>query len=307
MALNESVTFANYNILQHRVETIYAIGKDDTHPRGVIPEIAAAFGHELSERPDINNLGGLISKVGPAKELQSNIVVVRQALGTDRNGIDIARNWVERSGILAPVERSYMTYVEGKQISLADASLMIATSGVRNWMQRRAASMKALRANNENLADALLVAGNRPMKTTEGPDVQEGMTEADYMRDIVAADLANSGITVSVVEVPSSVGDEVMREGGRRVKEHLVGRALLQVVLVSNAGAWPQNGGQLRRALREYDAFGPSFDQNGDQLVIVADEFPLGETGDEPTATHQNPFSALGQIVRNAQEFTRQY
>jgi len=303
MASNESLTFANYNVAQLSPASLYEVGKTGEHPTGVVPEMAVAFGHELEKVPTVDNLGMLISKVGPAKELQNNVQAVRRALGTDKEGVEIARGWVERSGILVPVERSYMT---GERALTENAHLMVATDGVRNWMQRRAASMKQLHEKHPALTEALLITGNRPMKVSEGPDIKEGMTAADYMRDVVAQDLAKIGIATTVVEVPSGVGDEVMREGALKVKERLAGEQSPQVVLVSNAGAWPQNGGQFRRALREKDALGSSFDQAGNQLVVVADGFELGQTGSEPTATHQNPFSALGQIVRDAQEFVRQ-
>jgi hypothetical protein len=46
------------------------------------------------------------------------------------------------------------------------------------------------------------------------------------------------------------------------------------------------------------------FNKHSDQLEAVSDSFALG-TGAEPTTSHQNQFSAAGQIVRNLQELTR--
>ena len=65
-----------------------------------------------------------------------------------------------------------------------------------------------------------------------------------------------------------------------------------------------QNVGQFRRAARE--AYGNTFDINGQQILAVSDSFPLG-TGVEPAATHQNPFTAASQITRNLQELVRHY
>lgn len=140
------------------------------------------------------------------------------------------------------------------------------------------------------------------MKPGEGPDVEDGMTEADYMREVVLPSLLGKGFTAKVVEVDSGIGDEVMAEGAASIAETAdLTNEDARLVVVSNAGAWVQNAGQIRRALR---AIEPSFDTTGKQFSVISDSFPLG-TGAEPTSTHQNPFTALGQIVRNAQELAR--
>lgn len=290
--------FREFNIETNTINDIYQIGNDATH-EGVIPEIAAAFSYDLTKQPSTENLGGLIAAVGPAKELQSNIGLVQSVLGTDESAVDIARGWSNRSGLLLPVEQSYKT---GENID-GNIAAAVVTGGVRNWMIRRIERLSQLTKSRE-VNQVLLVAGNREMKPSEGADVEEGMTEADYMRTIIAQKLASLGIAARFVAVESGVGDNVMSRGVDELKKIIDPND--RVAVVSNAGAWVQNAGQFRRALVHPDGFGPDFDQNGEQLIVVSDEFPLG-TGVEPAATHQNPFSAIGQIVRNAQELARQY
>jgi hypothetical protein len=294
----EGLTFANYRLDQDGVESIYAIGAGAGQRDGVIEEMAAAFGHELTDTPTVENLGGLIGRVGPAKELQENIGQVQEALGTGASAVTIASDWAERSGLLVPVNRSYVT---GETIE-DPIDLAVMTGGVRNWMARRLERFEEL--HRESPVEAvLLIAGNRPMKPTEGPDVEEGMVESDYMRDVVSKRLIKLGVLTGIADVDSGVGEEVMERGlekGKALK--LVDMLAGRMAVISNAGAWVQNAGQVRRAAKE--VLQPQFDDDGRQLVVVSDAFPLG-TGVEPTATHQNPFSAAGQIVRNAQELAR--
>lgn len=139
------------------------------------------------------------------------------------------------------------------------------------------------------------------MKPGEGHDVVEGMTEADYMESVIAPRLGEVGIASEVLRVDSGVGDEVMRAAAHRASE-LVDLGEAHITVASNAGAWPQNAGQFRRAAQ---VVRQGFDMQGGQLEAIADSFPLG-TGTEPAATHQHPLSAVGQIVRNLQEFSRQ-
>ncbi len=276
------ITFEKFN---PSTDSVYSIGD------GVISEMSEAFGHDLTIVPDVDNIGQLIGAVGPAKELQENIGLVQEKLGTSRNSVEIATDWVDRSGLLLPVARSYMDVeIDADEYNF---DIAVITGGVRNWMIRRA---ERLMPELDRVGRVALVAGNRLMKTTEGSDVQEGMTEADFMESVVGGLLSQAGVEVEVVRVDSGVGDEVMNA----VAEHI--DASDSILIASNAGAWVQNAGQLRRAARSLHQ---GFDDDSSQLFVVSDSFPLG-TGEEPTATHQNPFTALGQIARNAQELVRQ-
>ncbi len=292
----ELLTFANYSPLEHGLGDLYKIGANEQHRYGVAVEMSSAFGHELQPFPDVDNLGELIGKVGPGKELQSNIEGVREVLGTVEDATGIARGWSMRSGLLVPVERSFMTAeLDGDVLDLA-----VMSGAARNWMKRREARLVSLNGARPIDGGALLVGGNRLMKAIEGDDVEEGMTEADYQKHVLAPQLGELGIATTLLRVDSGVGDDVMKAAAEKVRE-MVGLAESRITVVSNAAAWPQNAGQFRRAARSLDS---RFDMDANQLVVVSDEFALG-TGEEPTSTHQNPFSAIGQIARNLQEFAR--
>src|SRR6185437_8494234 len=128
-------TFENYAPREQGLQGIYDIGADTAHP-GVVPEMADAFGYSLDASPNDQNLGGLIAAVGSAKTLQDNIPGVQAALRTSANAVDIARGWVERSGLLAPVERPYVVAQFDDPNRRID--LMVMTGGVQRWMDRRA-------------------------------------------------------------------------------------------------------------------------------------------------------------------------
>ena len=229
----EQLTFANYDLRQPH-SSVYEIGG------GVVPEIAQAFGHSLDREPNDINLGSLIGVVGPAKELQENIGLVRGRLGTDKGAVDIARGWIERSGLLTPVERPYTRV--GDTPDMYDFAVI--TGGVRNWMQRRANVLDSV--TDTSVSKVLLAAGNRTMKAKEGEDVEEGMTEADYMKNIIAQSMSEKGYDVDFLRVESASGNEVMATMANDLGK-IAGKKLL---ILTNAGNWMQNAGQLRRAIR---------------------------------------------------------
>jgi hypothetical protein len=274
-----------FNTFNPQINSVYEIGD------GVIGEMAQAFEHELSDQPNTDNLGELIGKIGPAKTLQDNIPQVQAVLGTNADALDIAIDWVERSGLMLPANRSY---ADSELAMPATIDTAVITGGVRNWMMRRAERFGAIK--NVTIGQVLLVAGNREMKPAEGPDVAEGMTEANYLESVIKPMLEGMGTTalVNLVRVDSSVGDEVMNAAAQEATG-------ANQLVVSNAAAWVQNAGQFRRAMQNR-IFG--YDSAGNQLYVVSDTIPVAHHG-EPPATHQNPLTALGQIARNAQELTR--
>lgn len=282
------VNFANFNPAEH---SVYEIGGD------VIPQIAEVFGHNLTTEPDEDNLGQLIGAVGPKKELQENIDKAVGRIGDSDDATELARSWVEKSGLLLPVERSFTDPDLDMPIGFES---VIITGGVANWMHRRAEKINDYVDSSRVMFEGVtLVAGFRPMKEAERADVIDGYTEADYMEEVIAKKLVSSGIAVkNVINVDSQVGDDV----AEAAVEYGMTKDTKNVLVVSNAGAWVQNAGQIGRAMKRRLQLHENIAD--DQLFVVSDGFPLG-TGEEPTSTHQNPFSALGQIARNAQELVR--
>lgn len=293
--MSEPLTFANYSPSQHGLEGIYQIGATDQYPDGVAHDMAVAFNFDLTETPNVDNLGGLIGQIGPAKELQENIGRVQNVLGVEFDAVTIAQSWIARSGLLTPVEGLF----DGVEPYNGSIDLAIITGGVRNWMDRRATRLIEY-AEHVEVENVLLASGSREMKPGEGPDVEEGMTEADWMKTVLLPRLGSLGIDAKLLRVKSGIGDDVM-EAAARKSQRMVPLSRSHVAVVSNAGNWPQNAGQYLRAAKKSVH---SFNKDGDQFEVVSDSFPVG-TGAEPTSTHQNPFTALGQIARNLQEFTR--
>jgi hypothetical protein len=282
--MTETLTFATIKPAEHNIMALNQLGG------GAVPEMAAAFGHDLATGPSVvENYGYLIGAVGRHKELQANITGVQTVLGTDQSAVELTRGWAERTGLLIPVERSFMT---GEALP-SEVDVALISGGVRNWMERRRKLLTELKG--VEIGRVLLAAGRRQMKTSEGPDVRDGMTEADYLKEVVKPQIDDLGLTTEMLAVESEVGDEVMAKAAERI------RPADDVLYVGNAGQVVLGAGQLRRAVQ---GLMPGFDQAGDQLFMVSGKFQLG-TGNEPTATHQNPFTALGQIARNVQELAR--
>ncbi len=292
----ETIRFDTYDILKDGAAGIYNIGATADNKQGVIPEIAAAFGHTLTAKPTPDNLAALVGKVGSAKELQRNIPTVQKVLGTTEDALTIARGWVERSGLMVPVDRSFLT---PETIDENPVEAVLMSGGVRNWMMRRAQIIK-----NLDIETIFLFSSDRVMSEAEGEDVKAGMHEREYMGKVIVPLLSHDNTYVSHIYTKMTDGDSVASKGAH-VTDLILGLnpAKYGIVVASNAGAWLQNAGQIRRGFR---ALNPQFDKNGQQLHVVTDEFKLGKTGEEPTATHQNPLSALGLVVRSALEIAKQ-
>lgn len=255
---------------------------------GILPEIAAAAGFELTPEPDEQNLGAFIGKVGPDKELQKNISVVREALGANATG-QIA-DWVDRSGIMYPVERGFVHNTKASE----RAEAIIFTGGVARWMLRRTVHTIGLAP-----AEVIIPVGNREMKPTEHQLVERYQkrsggtlpTEAKFARQYVTRILRAAGLSAKVIPVDSNKGDEIM-DGLFAEDPDLLNRRLL---VVSNAPNAIQATGELRLAgQRVYK----SFDSTGEQVFMTQDSAPLARKGESPK-THQNPETAVGQLVRN--------
>ncbi|MEK9195987.1 MAG: hypothetical protein AAB914_01325 [Patescibacteria group bacterium] len=279
----EILTFANFNPEEHYV---YGIGGD------VIPQMAQVFGHNLTDKPDVENLGKLIREVGPAKTLQDNIHRVERQIGTNDDAIDLARSWVEKSGLLLPVNRSFL---DPNETVPSGSDAYIITSGAANWMHRRADTLiTEIDCVGIQIGRVVLAAGNQQVKGGR-EDVTDGITEYWYMKEIIEPKLNEAGIEVDeVIEVNSGLGRDVAEQAVksciRSEKE--------TITVVSNAGVWAQDAGQIGRAMVKND-----IDPKG-RLHVISDDFPLG-TGKESASTHQNPLTALGLIVRSARAFVQ--
>lgn len=299
----ESLTFASFSPAVHSREDIYRIGATADQP-GVIPQLARLFKYELAEIPNVENLGGLIHETGQFKELQQNLPRLREVLGADQNAIAAARDLTVRSGALIPVERFYgSAVIEIEPKTVIKKAVM--TGGIRNYIGLRRPMLMAYLAGKYEIESAVLIGGERKMKSKEGKDVIEGMTEAEYLDEVTKHQLYNVGIDAEVLSVSSEVGDKIMAMGAKHIAETVdLNDPNCIIALISNGGSWVQNGGQMLRGLQTA-SINSSFNADHRNFIVVSDRFKLGETGTEPTITHQNPFTVQPQSVRNAQELAR--
>lgn len=271
---------------QHNLAALPEVGE------GVVREMAAAFGHDLITGSSVvENYGRLIGTVGAHQELQRNIGAVQEMLGTDQDAVDLARSWVNRSGLLVPLpERSFIAEVHAPEVY--DAAVV--TGAVRNWMEWRKQAL--LDRSPDQLGSVWLVAGVREMKVSEGPEVTPGMTEAAYMERHVLPELLDHGFDAQLRVVHSTKGSEVMSKAADLLAPDD------SVLYVGSAGQAYLGASELRTAMRRSHQ---EFDKDGDQLFMTSNTYVELGTGAEPTATHQNPFSALGMVVRDLRAYAQ--
>lgn len=281
--------FENYILDELREDPRGVYGLAD----GLVPEMALVTGYELSDVPNTEELSRFIAHIGPAKTLQDNIARVREVLGTDSDATDVAASWVERSGVMEPVRRSFAGGVEVPNTF----DSMVITSGVANWMLRRVST--AEREDADSVGRTVVIAGNRQMGEGEHQLVRRYAkehgslpTEADFARTFLLGRLTLVGFKTEIIDPETSNGDQAIAEALQQNQDILDGT----VLVVSNAPNTVQAGGQLRQGARQLSQ---DFDIEGSQVFIVSDSFPVARKGQAP-ATHQNPFTALGQIARNA-------
>ena len=278
------------------------------NPRGVydlanelLPEMAEAMGYDLGETPNTEILQGLIGHIGPAKTLQDNIGLVQERLGTSADAVTIAADWAERSGCLDKTSRGFMH--PGVDLSKIGFGAVVFNTGVGRWQERRAKQVIELKESGVKFQKAIIFAGNRAMAETEHPEVAEMAkahghppTESDFASTYITDILSANDISADVVVIESANGDEVFREGIKK-KGFLYDWSILAV---GNAPSTIQVAAQYRKAACSLDLDDDSrFDATGRQLYMAGDSIAVARQGESP-ATHQNPFTALGQIARNA-------
>lgn len=304
----EMLTFETFRAGKDSVYEIGAVAQRGDEPErpGVVSEISTAFGYEGDD------LSGLIGTVAPEKELQKNIAHAQEVLDDpdtrkkigqgDKTGIEVARSWGDRSGLQAQVLRPLME----PQYSMPDRfSAALVTDGVLNWMNRMAEVTERV-GKWSKIPLVVLVSGGRKIGAGEHPDVEAGTPSSEYMAEVLEPKLRETGnfSEVVTIEIDREEGQSVMA----RAAEYLSGSDKVdlaedRLVVPAVAGNWMQKGAQARAALQGVqDGFdeGRPDSRFARQLWVASDTFPLGVTGHEPKSTHQNPYSAIGNILRGA-------
>jgi hypothetical protein len=172
---------------------------------------------------------------------------------------------------------------------------------------KRMTSM-AVEVGGKTKVDRLLfAAGARRLGAAETHLAPGGMSVADFMRQelIPAYGVARLGgpilfDTVELVRSTNKDGASVMRRAARQLDElEEVNLEQDRIVIPAVAGNWMQKGVQARHALQRVQK-GFDEDPEARQLWVASRFFPLGFTGREHKSTYQNPYSAIGNILRGA-------
>ncbi len=296
MSVLES-NFSNYNLVEIAEDPQGVYGLVDR----LLPRIAEeGFSRPVAINPSTEELSDLIGLVGKQKELQKNIPNVEGHLGADISALHKAAYWTDRSGVLLPLSRSFVD-PDRKLPNKIDA--VVITGGVARWMLRRLFQVETVVSQRfDRINRVHLMTGNREMKDTEHEMVAElsgamgrQLTESDFARKILVPRLTRLGLRVGLTAVASASGDEVFGEGISQNPRILEGN----ITVIGNAPSATMTTGQFYLNAHEHD---PSFNSNGDQLFMLSDSYPLATTEQEAKipATFQNPYTALGQIARNA-------
>ncbi len=272
---------------------------------GLLPEMSEAFGAALEPSRMVDSLGELASVVGKSKVLQENISDVQRVVGTNEDGLGIAADWVERSGIQKQLDRSLWTPAIQTP---DDVNAVIVTGAVANWQSRAASLLERRIVDNKPATTVYMPTGNRIMNSvTEvvNPHVAQMYdvagqlpTESEFANHVVRPVLENAGYTVHFLPQDTAKGSEI---AARFVAEHPeVFTGTVAFARVANAGV--QLAVQFRQAARKA---GIAFDtdEKAPQAFVLTDTLAVARKAEElkKSLRYQNPLTAMRQIVITAQ------
>lgn len=286
------MTFHTYDLqtMSKMPEGVYALSD------GLLPEMAKDLGYAgLGITPNADAIKGFIGHAAPHKELQRNIASVQDRLSElGKDALTTTCEWAERSGVLLPQQRSFVS----PAIELPDTkqgTQGFQGDGVARWMLRRADV--ALHPTRPKISVMHLAAGTRTMGLGEHQSVQDyanenghAPTAAQFMSQTIRPKYDGARIP-TVLYTPES------GEGTRVAHAALQGMDLeAPIVVVGNAPSAIQSAGQFREIARSLK---PDFDDDGTELFVVSDGIEVARNNEGPE-THQNSYSLIGAILRNA-------
>src|SRR5579863_1689407 len=127
------------------IGSIYDIGAYEQTP-GVIPQIAEHVGHNLTPEPDTENLELLLADIDGIGATHSTDPEVADALVRATFPLDSVQGWVEHSGLLRPVERTYAT---GQPIPDGPIGIAVITGASRETLLGRLRRFEKLADTHE--------------------------------------------------------------------------------------------------------------------------------------------------------------
>ncbi|HUP26108.1 MAG TPA: hypothetical protein VM124_00480 [Candidatus Limnocylindrales bacterium] len=269
---------------------------------GLLPEMAEIFEVDLGQRT-AEDIGRLIGRMGASQVLQENIPLVQERLGTDQSALEIAANWLDRSGVQKSLNRSLWT----PSLQAPKHAVTVMTGAVANW-QDRTAYLVADASREAGGGEVYIPIGTRVMdsvteKTNFNVDVffsDSGRypTEAEYAGAFVVPLLEAAGNNVFLKPYNTTNGQEIA-ERFFEDEPMLYASGYITFARVANAGILL--AGQFVRAARD-----SGFDQNSNdpQAFVRTDTFPVARTEAEVKnpKEYQNPFTGIRQIAVTAKE-----
>ncbi len=268
---------------------------------GVITEIAEQFmpaDFQMEATPE--SLGEVIGKTGPKSTMRDNEARVESTLA---DALPTALGWVERSGIMVPINRGLWN---PEEVAPEDAVLII-MAGVPNWVRRSVE--RTIKAPQE---EVIIAAGGRVMDSEtdlKNTDVQAHIekmgtppTEAEHLENLYRKTLEEAGKKVRILKTDAVSSWQILPETFRQFPD-LIDRNVA-AVRVNNAALTMAL--QLRLAGRTITR---SFDtQDNPQLSAISDDIALARTKDETTRPKefQSPITTVRQIPVLGKEFVSQ-
>ena len=270
---------------------------------GLLPEMADVFEVPLSPTPTVEELGQLVGVIGRSKVLRENVPRVQEVLGTAADGLTIAADWLERSGVQSALERSLWT--PSSRVPWATGRVVI-MGAVANWQDRTATLLESKASSRTTVRGMVdILTGNRVMDTAtevSNPNVVRFVgdhdrfpTEDDYATTYIRPFLRFGGYSdEQVLQFHSQNGDEIIQQ----YLETNPGVLDTEMIVARVANAGIQLACQVRKAARRLNP-DFDFDKNNPQLFVVTDSLPIARTQKElQDALHfQNPFSGIRQIA----------
>lgn len=271
---------------------------------GVIPEMARVFEVELSERPTVDELGVLVGAIGKSKILQENLPQVQEVLGTGDDALAITSEWLIRSGVQEPLDRSLWT---PDQPVPEDVDAIVMTGAVANWQDRMVKLLAERRKAGHELAPVRLALGNEVMDSPTEVTNSNVLafveaygahpTQAQYGEDVIAPALRSVGYEVAIDPYDTNKGNEIAAAFVEKYNRLLTGK--LAFARVANAGI--QQAGQFRTAARKLNP-GFDIDPANPQAFVLTDTFPVAQTEEEnkKPVSFQRPATGIRQVAMTA-------
>jgi len=287
----------------------------------LLPEMADFFEvpHTGSADAHAAELAQLQDVLGTSTDLERDVPQVLgfmvDKLGSEEAAIARAADWVERSGIHKPVNRSLWK----SSLPAPDTAPIYVVGGTANWVNWMDRTADLLIAQDNRDRRVHVHTGDRDMSTfterahpnvvdyiASPPGGTHAPNESEYVDVFITPRLMQAGYKVAHVEHETTSGVEIARAMAKRSLIESEG----PVVFAQSARTGViHTAAQVRRAVRTINAaatglpLNPEFDSKEDPLAfILTDGFSIAHTAEHTRnpADYQNPIHVLRHIASTA-------